>query len=1747
MKTPTANQNLISTSPLFSPDKDELSPMDAPPVELPASSENKASSDFTISDEHKQDADISTTAPSGHPLSPPPLLESEESDQNENNIPTPYEVKHIVVGELEPDDDVWVKKKQRTDAFLKGVASAKKWAPILTGDISQLPDTIRTKLYVPDIPDKDQEENIKGDIVKEWYAEHFPSETSSLEEIEKMWPDIRQSLSESLNADADDTSLYQSVSQKNRDYNATLKELEKQFQHAEEQAHQTFSSTVKEDNFTVPADWLAHIPDEMHHQVKQALSEHHQEEIQRVKRLKPLYNEMRKAIKNMASFEEIKTVSLPMSNKAGGYEEVQFPLMFNIQELINEYPSLPVTGLKLRQLSPEDRMLLFSQVDQDITAEAKQKNTPANDFLSDLGHAVSRSHMKGVYGISYLSTAFDSISKDLAAQILKILPESNISHSLSDGLKDLAQKDRDTMANVQRMRDLAENRENPLYPQPDEQGNMTTRQWLKQCFLGFAEESVPIALAVGFKPALLGWGGATIGNKYARYEAEAAEKDDYESVHTGVKKKTSSLAHANRFLSAIAMGGLQTLMEAGAYGKVFSPIVKSMPKTSAAFGIGVRPYLEQKAIALTEPLGSASAEFVTQGLEEGKWNTFDSDRMIDALGSTKDNTREYLMNLPFILLATGKVSLHHFKSRKTILNDPALSSRYKIPQKMINRIKKEKDPQSQSLLLQKALRESPLWENPHILYTTTDFLNKIEPPSFNGSTMGRYTPGSLAQLLELPPEKAKNYPVVPLPEQKWKQEKTLPSIMGKLPPLEKKQMYWHSRSGLPTISPVIKNNQIFWELKYRQKPQYYSEGLYESPNNALTDWLFYSKSLQISNREQALYKKNIKFNPIILKTGKDGTQLEAKIKKNLSAIDELSSERLLYRSNLHNTRQLQKRTLNSLQKAEEERIKAHIIEDAMQYAMDVPYEQIVSNRLARMWSDELKSQRITSREATSWIDHWETTFQKKLNPLAIDGFSPKHPYSSLSSKLAKLSMQPEILSIQGILPPAFTEPSRLAFKQLSTANELTSVLSETLFYSSQRRSGIPKEESMYKTLKNYIPQHEKITRRNTTYFKKGYSINPLLKKDTIILDDEFKQNLLWMEEQGISPLLSLSHKKTGQTQWLTVYPDGRLSRPHPTPQEALLEWKEYGLNTKKIHLHEMGKNATNSLIEFYYGENNNKRQHIKTSIDNKLIKSSEHPKMEKKWNNERNKIAKLQNPHIEHTNQLDFYTGGSNTSNITPMGFYEQKINIHRTSDPLTIIEEHAEVSWSDLMTYGILPEKKAMKMLQDIQKKTNQVYLPSDLGKKDPVFRYLNIIEGLSQLSREYMMSQNSNKKLPTPLREWISHMYISPQKDLHAIPLLRRSAALNRIIESGKIPQDFLNMLKESIGLNDRFNNERKLPYSPHKLRLIPLMDHPFRLFESLPEKARSSVSQKLLSLPEKSKLSPSLIYKTTKQKLSQLDNDIKKYPELLEWDYDETSKTYISLDNIENKSNIPPAINNLEKEQIEKDIHAISLLRRSLVDMPQSEVNGIRLRDKVFSEQSADRPKGMNNSWKVHMDRDSEGLIYMNNDLPGHIVRLSPGFIHDPHNNGKHPYIRHIVNGHYLDAQGNIRSPYSPSTFIPLEKFSYDSHSSSQGYSRHSFSELLDTLSDKKRLEGLLYRPNIAEMTTPTELVFQLGELKKKISLNKKAMKRFIPLYQSVNRLKRYPESSQTDLDFLTLQAKKLKTMLSDRTEEQPSQKK
>lgn len=1747
MKMSTANQNLISTSPLFSSDKDELSQMKPDSAGFPSSNKNEVSSDFILSDDPEQAADASLAADNNETLSPQPLLESEGNYQNEDNVPTPFEVRHIVVGELEPDDDVWTKKKQRTDAFLKGVASAKKWAPALTGDTAQLPDTIRTKLYVPDVPDKDQDEDVKEDIMKEWYAEHFPTEKASPEEIERMWPDIKTSLAESLGADPDNTSLYQSVSQKNEDYNATLKELEKQFQRTEEKAHQTFSSTAKEENFTIPADWLSHIPDEMHPQVKQALSEHHQEEIQRVKRLKPLYNEMRKAIKNMASFEEIKSVTLPMSNNAGGYEEVPFPLMLNIPELIKEFPSLPVTGLKLRQLSPADRILLFSQVDHDIMAERKQNPPPEQDFLSGLGHAVSRSHMKGVYGISHLSTAFDSLSKDIAAQILDILPESNISRSLSVGLKELAQKDRDTMANVERMRDLAENREHPLYSQPDEQGNITKPHWLKQCFLGFAEESVPIALAVGFKPALLGWGGATIGNKYARYEAEAAEKRDYESVQTGREQRNSPLAHANRFLSAIAMGGLQTLMEAGAYGKVFSPIVKSMPKTSAAFGIGVRPYLEQKAIALTEPLGSTSAEFVTRGLEEGKWNTFDSDRMIDALGTTKENTGEYLMNLPFILLATGKISLYHFKSRKTILNDPTLSSRYKIQQKMINRIKRENDPQTQSLLLQKALRESPLWENPHVLYTTCNFLNKIELPPFNGNVMGRYTPGSLAQLLELPPEKAKNYPDIPLPEQKRNQEKTLSSTMGRLTPLEKKQRYWHARSGLPTILPVIKNNQIFWELKYPEKPQYYGEGLYESPNNALSDWIFYSKSTQFNDMEQALSKKNTKFKPIILKTGKEGAQLEKKIQKQLSSIDSLSSERLLYRSNSHHIRQQQKRSLNSLQKKETEKTKSHIIEDTMLYAMDVPYEQIVSNRLTRMWSDELKNRRITSGEAMSWINHWENTFQIKINPLAIEGFSPKHPYSFLSSKLAKLSMQSEILSIQSILPPAFTEPTRLTFKQLATSSELANILPETLFFNSQRRSGILQEEAMYKTLKNYIPQHEKITRRNTTSFKKSDTITPSLKNTPLVLDDEFKQNLLWMEEQGISPLLSLSHKKTGKTQWLTLYPDGRLSRPHPTPQEALLEWKEYGLNTKTIHLNELGENATNSLIDFYYGENKEKRPHIKTNIDNRLIKSSEYPKTGKNWDAERNKIVKLQNPHIKHNNALDFYTGGSNTSNITPMGFYEQNINIHRTSDPLIIIEEHAEVSWSDLMTHGILSENKAITMLQDIQKKTNQIYLPEDIRKKEPAFRYLNTIEGLSQLSREYMMSQNSNKKLPKPLREWISHMYISPLKDLHAIPLLRRSTSLNRIIESEKIPQDFLNMLKESVGLNDRFNNERKLPYSSYKLRLIPIMDQPRKLYESLPEQARSAVSKKILSLSEDANLPPSLIHKKAKQELSQLNNDIKKYPELLEWDYDETSKTYISLDNPENKSDTPPSINNVKKDRIEKNIQTISLLRRSLANMPQSEANGIRLRDKVFSEQSADRPKGMNDSWKVSMDNDSEGLVYTNNDLPGHIVRLSPGFIHDPHKNGKHPYIRHIVNGYYLDAQGNVRSPYSPSTFIPLEKFSYDSRHSSQKTSEHSFTELLDTLSDKKRLEGLLYRPNIAEMTTRTELVFQLGELKKKIALDKKAMKRFIPLYQSVNRLKRYPESSQTDLDFLSLQAKKLKIMLSDRKENQPPQKK
>lgn len=1798
------------------PSTEALAPADAsslPKEETPAPASESEISPFLSQDMvFPESGDSAEDVPPASSSTPSPSTSSAETDregspmplggaealspQNEESAtpvswPSPDEVSHFIVGEMQSSetppgsslspekksrstdpplpDDVWEKQKNKTRGFFAGLAAARKWAPLLEKDPAQWPEKYRGKMYEADLPDEWQHDEVKGDVVKNWLFEHFPGLADNFQDMTARWSEIKETAAAALNTAADHYSLYQEIARRNKEYNDVVQKIESRFVEVENKAYQGFMSPVegadirKTEETPSQEDLLGDIPENLRENVSSALSNHYRDEQQRVQRLKPLYEETRKAIKAMASFETMSLKKLPMTGVGGKEYQFSLPLMFDVKGLIRDYPSLPVTGQKLAQLSPEDRTLLLTRVEEDIIQE-REKNPPEQEgMVKAMGHAISRSHMKGIYGALNLANAFDALSLDMGAQVLDLLPDSAITNSVAKVARKEAEKKRGALTQMQRLRDLAETRENPLHDSPDGRGAAPQRHWLKQCFLGFGEEAVPIGMSMIYWPSLLAWGGTTVGNKFARYETDASQQADRSALISNAmgeggqggasdpalaslpapaedtSKLTPAQASQHRFLSAMAMGSLQTLLEVGAYGKIFSPIVKSLPRASKAFGIGVRPYLEQKAISLTDPMGASLAEYTTKGMEEGSWDEFNTDRVVDSFGDVGDNTREYLMNLPFILLATGKVTLDHFKSRKNILNDPALAGRYRIPQKIVNQIKHETHPEKQSFLLQKALRESPVWQSPEVLYQSAHLLNQLEFRRDTGLTVGRYTPENLIQLLELPAEKTKNLAGIPQERtaisptgrlvEDFNTPATPPNVpspfSGKLTPLEKKQKLWHDMAELPTLTPVSNKNRLFWKMAAYNDFFEWQERLFDSPESAIADWEMNKRSEFTSSRKKALgdgFKSEI---PEMANLKVTQSYVNDIMSKSLKKVHAITAERLLYQSHVKTPRQASDRSLNSLLKREREKDLAHTLEDSMQYGMGVPPQKIVANRLTRMWADELGQGRISPTQAKEWVAQWEGILGKKLTPLHVEGFSSRTPHAELATRLASMALDPDFNFQNNILPPSFNEPIRFALGQLAECQELAEIVPDSIAFLEKQKTQ-DTQSALYHTLSGVLKQPWETSQKYVTKISRPKEKTPALIDAPPYLSKNMKLDMQWLTKLGLSPLLSLTNKK-GEVHWAASYPNGQISPLHKTPQEAYTDWLQTKTETNNPTLEQLGKKATRSLFELYYGKNFEKRPEIKLRVDTKPIKIS--PFTATKKDRERMKIMVLQNetsPLLLGSKGMEGL--GFNGIKITSRGHVRDILDLHSITYPIAILEEQAEVNWRRFLSNDNFSEKEAVQLLKELEVATgNKYFLPKEKGQSQ-VLKHFNIREGLSQASTEYMMSQYQNPLVPQEFRDWVQYFYMAPRNNRYMIPLLRKSTDFKQVNEAGLISEKFIQLIQDSVGLNARQNKERAWAPSPHKTLLYPLLEKPSLLFEALPRHAQLSLMKKWTD--DGKSFSPSSMYRETRQRLRSSEKMVKQYPALADWDYDPLQKIYTPLDRSTPATSEPPRIKGLKENEIKKEMETLYYLRRALDDSSYPDAEGIRFKDQFFSEKSPDRPRGMSSEWDVSFDFDSEGYVYTRPDHSGEMIRLSPGFYYDTHKRGRRPFIRHIVRGHYLDAQGRAKSPYDPTTFIPLEEFSYNTPTYVLEPPPHSDS-ILDVLSDPVLIKRFVEGKNVPEMTLPTELMFQLKEWEKVYKPQGESRKYYDSLFKEIAYMNRVPFGEPTDYIRLSEQAKEL----------------
>ena len=1420
---------------------------------------------------------------------------------------------------------------------------------------------------------------------------------------------------------------------------------------------------------------------------------------QKAPELSALFKDMQEVTQRIADTESF-YLPTPSASQAGVPGEMGLPLPFSPSQLAQNLSPLLQTAGRLTYLKDEEREALFKQLEKKIIAQHEASPQPTSTS-GDIMRALSRSHLKPLYGAAHY---FSTLATDAEENIARELGSLGIFSSYFKKREQAAIKRREALAHAERLRQIAQQRVAPLFAHEDGRGHKPQRHWSADIGVGLAEGFVPLALSVCARPALLAYAPTLIGNHYAESEARFMQAFA-EGKLPHMTKNMARQSHHYRFLGAVASGSLQTLVEAGLPLHRLRPLFSQVPKllpTLQKSQVALRPYIEQKAYSMSQSLGETYAQYQVDKEILGEQAQLDTQRLKKEWGDSTQNISEYIATLPFVLLSLGKIPLSKIRRKQGILEDPALEKYFEIPKEKLQAIQNETRPKVQAQELQKALEDSPYWSNPLAVvqkYRLLPALDKVLAPE-------AYSPEALSspQLKKLLQKSALASPKnTPLLTQAHPALPELPSLKLPLPkggesPLELAQLRWHAEGLRPTLTPVLHQEKLAWQLSLPEA-SFNQTKQYASPSDALMAWRGQVDKRTSRQRHYALHPENFLLAHLGVESDRAGQEILPLLKEEVRHAQSLVSQKLLFESNrglIPHT--LSPEALLAWEKEQKTTLLTHVLEDALLYRRGKSSEEIISHRLTNFWQKELETGRLSPSLAQDWIHVWNQRPRPRAEE-KLPTLSPKASHPELAGQLSSLGLLAPTPQLSLLFPPSFSEPTRRHLQQLSHSSALSALIEKTDFYAQElekvsllapKTGSHPAKASENEAFTRSLSHFLGLSLEEASPHLTSLPAEALLSAQQLIppaLSAQTQKSLLWLNDKGFSPLFSITDESSGKVAWLARYPNGELSSPHPSFLNAAHDWKVFSQNHLPEEMTLTGLESHAALLDHFYHQKGRAFSHLEAQT----LPANIHPEevlLSPAQAELRSEIYALhQSPIAPHSALLKgktpFQAAGANYEHISPQGKVTHKIEIYDPYDPLALVEEHAEAMWRTHLQNKTFSLPEAEAFLRTLEKASGQNYLPRYNEHQSTALRYTGVIEGLSELTSEFSLLKAQEKELPLPLRRWISLVHTNSSPSAEHSALLSRSQNLEKALPSlTEQSPHFLPLLADSLGLNNPYQAERALLTGKNKAqeKAIALARSPERVFEFLSPTERVPFLKKLGSLlPDSSSLAPP---KTTQELYKKASSLLRR------------SKKDIAQGTL------------LEETQKLQD-----LLRQSQKNTPQITDKGLVYKNKLFSEKSPHRPAGIPSSWTAHPLQAGTGLRYQNPNLPDESLLLMWGNPFAAQRVLQTPYVRHLQKSQYLNAQGQALSPSHPSTYLPLEEFRYRTSPTTNTLTptKESF-PVLELLSSPSTLKASLYKTPLGEYSSRRELLTQLELLEQSTQPTKTQKESFQQLQKSLKEL-------------------------------------
>ena len=148
-------------------------------------------------------------------------------------------------------------------------------------------------------------------------------------------------------------------------------------------------------------------------------------------------------------------------------------------------------------------------------------------------------------------------------------------------------------------------------------------------------------------------------------------------------------------------------------------------------------------------------------------------------------------------------------------------------------------------------------------------------------------------------------------------------------------------------------------------------------------------------------------------------------------------------------------------------------------------------------------------------------------------------------------------------------------------------------------------------------------------------------------------------------------------------------------------------------------------------------------------------------------------------------------------GVFRATVQLFRGASPLDVAEDVSENTWRLARREGWISDADLVSHLRSLEAATGQAYLRPGLTAETATEG--DYLEGLSKVSKEYLLGNIQNESLPETLRRWLEMILALAAYTLENARLITRSNNLMDAVKAGKVDQGFLDIVADSVGLNE------------------------------------------------------------------------------------------------------------------------------------------------------------------------------------------------------------------------------------------------------------------------------------------------------------------------------------------------------------